>query len=177
LALEDDYVGRELSLGYALPLAKRYAIVPHLRIHLDNVVYDNQNRFFQDRFRTVNPREHIGMSLEFRRFFVLPDTRNHLFAFANMQITRIGIRAALLNNEDDINDEDDLYVRRDVRIPAFITLDNSLGIGMQAALSNRLFLQLKAGAGVAVRENLEPYFYGESWDLSYLLSVGIFWVQ
>ncbi|KAA3630284.1 MAG: hypothetical protein DWQ02_18170 [Bacteroidetes bacterium] len=111
-----------------------------------NAPYDSAGHLYYRRFYPETFVEHWGLNFMYRYYFHLPKIDNNLFVFTNLQSTRAGVRNTIFLSSND--QQSDTVV--EYKFDNVCQLENNIGIGFRARVTEKLSMHLGCGGGVSL---------------------------
>jgi len=167
-------IGRNITITLKKDL-KKHSFLFGAKYNINKIVHDNQNNVFRKRFYATDWQEHFGFNIGYQYNFSLKSSSLKPFAFYDFQFTNSHTRNLMyLPYDYDING-DVLYKEYLEFFGPFIALENNIGIGFTANLSENIFLSQKAGVGIVTFHGNDPKrpFINGSWEFGYIISIGL----
>lgn len=131
-------IGHGLQIDYGRKIWQNWQINAGLYIHINAKPTDDQNHDYHNRGWANAWHEHLGLNLSIQRN-ILTYESTHLYAFYNAHVLKISYRDKIYTPVIGPNGDPVFYVKDEGYIfPAFISWENSVGIGVSTKLAKNL---------------------------------------
>lgn len=152
-----------------------HSVLFGVKYHINSIVHDNINNVFRRRFYATNFWEHFGLELGYQYNFTLKEPNIRPFVFYDLQVTRSPTRNNMFLPEIVYDKDNILYKRHLVFFGPYTALENNIGIGLIANLTQKLFLYQKLGTGVSLFFGNDPKRLPRkyNWEFGYVISAGL----
>lgn len=175
----DVHIGRNVSLLFHRSFGKHELFIGP-KWHINRRVHDNQNNIFRKRFHARSFLQHIGLQFGYKYNFPIHTSTSILYLFYDNQFTSAQTRGVYFIPHTISNDTV-LYTRELWSFQTIKAMEQNLGLGLLALIRKNVFLNVQAGAGIALfwdypsRIAPDKFLFIEktAWEFSGLISLGL----
>ena len=171
LNYNDVHIGRNVMLGSKFNV-ERSAFLVGIKYHFADLIHDNQNNIYKDRFYPANFKQHMGFELGYEYHFKTkaPSTP---FVFYDFQYTYSMTRNDMYTYAVDGSYEGYRYVVE--HFGPFSAYEQNIGIGIEFDVAKNVYMSGKLGLGICLIDGDEEQLFKPKvdWEVSEIFSVGI----
>lgn len=178
IGFNSTVAGRNIALGYSKTIKSKHELGIGLRININKKKHpDDQNCVFYKRLFATEFEQYLGLQASYHRNILSNWQYVNPYLFYDFQITNSSTwNRMFLPYAYDTNG-DVLYKEYREYFGPYWWLEQNIGIGFKAKLTNSFYLFQNIGVGGTILLGMEkklPETYDKfTWEFGYLISIGI----